>query len=31
MPRYAVALKSRFQNGMIVALHGNGTGAAWHV
>jgi hypothetical protein len=24
MPRFAVALKSRFQNGMIVAWHGRG-------
>jgi hypothetical protein len=31
MPRCAVALRSRFQNGMVVAWQGNGTGAAWHV
>jgi hypothetical protein len=31
MPRCAVALRSRFQNGMVVARHGDGTGAAWHV
>jgi hypothetical protein len=29
MPRCAVALRSRFQNGMVVAWHG--TVAAWHV
>jgi hypothetical protein len=31
MPRCAVALRSRFQNVMVVAGHGNGTGAVWHV
>jgi hypothetical protein len=31
MPRCAVDLRSRFQNGMVVAWHGKGTGAAWHV
>jgi hypothetical protein len=31
MPCCAVALRSRFHNGMVVALHGNGTGAAWRV
>jgi hypothetical protein len=31
MRRFAVALRSRFQNGMVVAWHENGTGAAKHV
>jgi hypothetical protein len=31
MPRCAVALRSRFQNGMVVAWHGRGMSAAWHV
>jgi hypothetical protein len=31
MPRCAVDLKSRFQNGMIVTWHGRGMGVAWHV
>jgi hypothetical protein len=31
MPRYAVALRSRFENGMIVAWHGRGTDEPWHV
>jgi hypothetical protein len=31
MPRCAVALRSRFQNGMVVAWHGRGMGAVWHV
>jgi hypothetical protein len=31
MPRCAVALRSRFQNGMVVAWQGNGAGTAWHV
>jgi hypothetical protein len=31
MPRYTMTLRSRFQNGMVVAWHENGTGAAWHV
>jgi hypothetical protein len=31
MPRCAVALRGRFQNGMVVAWHGNGTGAVYHV
>jgi hypothetical protein len=29
MPRGAVALTSRFKNGMVVAWHGRGMGAAW--
>jgi hypothetical protein len=29
MPRYVVALRSRFQNGKEVAWHGRGMGAAW--
>jgi hypothetical protein len=31
MPRCAVALRSRFQNGMVVAWHGNDKGAVWHM
>jgi hypothetical protein len=31
MPHCAVALRSPFQNGMIVAWHGRGMGAAWHI
>jgi hypothetical protein len=31
MPRNAVALKRRLQNGMFVAWHGHGMGVAWHV
>jgi hypothetical protein len=31
MPRCAVTLRVRFKNGMVVAWHRNGTGAAWHV
>jgi hypothetical protein len=31
MPRCAVALESRFQNGMVVVWHGRGMGAASHV
>jgi hypothetical protein len=31
MPRSAVALRSSFQNGMVVAWHGRSMGAAWHV
>jgi hypothetical protein len=31
MPHRAVALISRFQNGIVVAWHGPGMGAAWHV
>jgi hypothetical protein len=31
MPRCAVALRSRFQKGMVMAWNGNGTGAARHV
>jgi hypothetical protein len=31
MPRCAMALKSRFQNGMVVAWHGRGMGAEWHL
>jgi hypothetical protein len=30
MPRCAVVLRGRFQNGMVVAWHGGGTGEAWH-
>jgi hypothetical protein len=29
IPRWAVALRSHFQNGMVVALHGRGMDAAW--
>jgi hypothetical protein len=31
MPWCAVALRSRFQNGMVVAWHGNGTSEAYHM
>jgi hypothetical protein len=31
MPRCAVVLKTRFQNGKVVAWHWSGMGAAWHV
>jgi hypothetical protein len=31
MPRYAVAFKSRFQDGNVVAWHGRSMGAALHV
>jgi hypothetical protein len=31
MPRCAVALRGRFQNGMVVTWQWNGMGAAWHV
>jgi hypothetical protein len=31
MPRCAVALRGRLQNGMVVAWQGNGMGTAWHV
>jgi hypothetical protein len=30
-PRCAVALRNLFQNGMVVAWHGRGMSAAWHV
>jgi hypothetical protein len=30
MLRYAVALRSRFENGMIVAWHGRSMGTALH-
>jgi hypothetical protein len=31
LPRCTVVLRGGFQNGMVVAWHGNGTGAAWYV
>jgi hypothetical protein len=31
MPRFAVALRSRYQNDMGVAWHGRYMGATWHV
>jgi hypothetical protein len=31
MQRCAVALRSRFQNGIVVAWHGRDMGAAWHI
>jgi hypothetical protein len=31
MPSCTVALRSRFQNGMVEAWHGHGIGAVWHV
>jgi hypothetical protein len=31
MPRCAVALRIRFQNGMVVVWHERGIGVAWYV
>jgi hypothetical protein len=31
MPRCVVVLRSRFQNGVVVAWHGRDMVAAWHV